>query len=605
MTVLHRWLAACLLFVPLTSAAQNAPPATSTSADNAAALAGFDELMAETLPKWNVPGVAVSIVKDGQVVLAKGYGVRDPATGQPMTKDTLFPIASMTKAFTSFDVGLLMDEGRVSFDAPVAAYLPGFALKDPAASAGLTLRDMLSHRSGLPRHDAIWYHTAALTREALLARMPFLEPSAPLRAKWQYNNLMFILSGLVVDRVSGGPWENFTAERIFKPLEMTRTTLSPEQAAVDPDHSGGRGILCGKPVNVPLFRNSPILNPAGGIYSCAGDLANWMGVHLTDGTFKGKAIVQPATLAEIHRPQMLTGQTVREPENVPIGYAMGWFNNLYRGHMMVSHGGNLPGSSTIVALLPEQRLGVVVLVNYSGSELRDALPKAIFDRFLGATGKDWLGEALARKNAGEAAEVTARSNKGGSRVPNTQPSHALADYAGDYADPGYGSLTIRLEGDHLVAKYNDDSAPLEHWHYDVFDAATHDVENAWLDGRMQFVTDLAGRISAVQIVLEPAVGPVVFKKQPDAKLSDPAYLQNLAGAYALAGRPVSVSLSGHKLTLLVRGGVPTELLPSLGGEFVNALQLDARIVFQTDATGRATGFTITDTEGVYEAKRAE
>lgn len=510
-----RLLVTFLLWATLPLAAQTTPP-TAASPSSDAALAGFDGLVAETLQKWNVPGLAVSIVKDGQIVLSKGYGVRDPAVGQPMTRDTIFPIASMSKAFTSFAAGLLVDEGRLNFDVPVGAYLPGFVLKDPSATGGLTLRDMLSHRSGLPRHDSLWYHNSTITREGLLARMRFLDPSAPLRSKWQYNNVMFLLAGLVVDRVSGQSWESFTEQRIFQPLGMTRTMFSPGRAAADPDHSGGREVLAGKAVNVPLFVTSPILNPAGGVYSTAGDLANWMLVHLEHGAFRGKPVIQPATLAELHRTQMVTGATVRDPEIVPSGYGLGWFTDVFRGHPMVSHGGNLNGSSTLIALLPEKKLGVTVLVNHGHSELRDALVKTIFDRYLGAAGKDWTGEALARKTAAEAAEVSARANKGGSRTPNTQPSHALADYAGDYADPGYGPLAIRLEANGLAVKFKDDSSPLEHWHYDVFDAATRDVENLWLDTRLQFVTDLAGRISAAQIVMDPNVAPVVFKKQPDA-----------------------------------------------------------------------------------------
>jgi hypothetical protein len=416
---------------------------------------------------------------------------------------------------------------------------------------------------------------------------------------------MFVLSGLAIDRVSGKDWETFTEERVFKPLGMTRTMFSPKRAAADADHIGGREVLNGKSVSVPLFRNTPILNPAGGVYSTADDLANWMAVHLSNGMFKGKQIIQPGTLADMHRTHMVTGATIRDPEIVPTGYGLGWFTDNFRGQRMVSHGGNLNGISTLVALIPDKRLGVTVLVNHGSSELRDALTKAIIDRFMGATGKDWVGEALARKTAGEASEVAARQNKGGSRVGGTRPSHALADYAGSYFDPGYGPLTIKTQKGQLVGTYNDDSSPLGHWHYDVFDASTSDVESLWLDGRVQFVTDLAGRISAVQVVMESTVAPAVFKKQPDSKLSDPAYLRNLTGTYQMAGTPVTISLAGKKLTYQSKGGVPATLLPSLGGEFVHERRLDARVAFPRDASGRAAAMTITDSSGVYEAKRID
>ena len=593
----------CLALAPLSVPGHAAAAPSTATPDTPAALADFDSFIAETLRKWNVPGVAISIVKDGQVVLAKGYGTRDPATGQPMTKDTIFPIASTSKAFTSFGAALLVDEGKMSFDAPVVGYLPGFALKDPAASSGLTLRDMLSHRSGMPRHDPLWYHNSGFTPDQLVTRMAHLESSAPFRSKWQYNNNMYILSGLAVGKVSGQGFERFLEERIFRPLDMDRTTFSPERARADANHEGGVVVSNGKRINVPMFKNTALLNPAGGVYSTVDDLANWMLVHLSSGKFMNKQIVQPATLADMHRTHMVTGATIRDPEIAPIGYGLGWFTHMYRGQPMVEHGGNLNGISTMVALLPEQRLGVTVLVNHDSSELRDALAKAIFDRFLGATGKDWTGEALARKTAGEGSEVSARANKAGTRVANTRPSHASADYAGNYFDSGYGPLAISLKGNQLTGRFNDDSSPLSHWHYDTFDAATDDVESIWQDGRVQFVTDLAGRISAAQIVMESTVSPIVFKKQPDAKLSDPAYLKTLTGTYELAGTRVEISLAGNHLIYLARGGAPAQLIPSLGGEFVHPRRLDARIAFKTDASGRAQALTFTDSSGVYEAPR--
>jgi len=598
-------LALCLVLAPVAAPTQPASTPATAAPSAGAALAGFDAFVADTLGKWKVPGVALSVVKDGKVVLSKGYGVRDPATGKPMTNDTIFPIASMSKAFTSFGVGLLVDEGKVSFDAPVGTYLPDFALKDPAASSGLTLRDMLSHRSGMPRHDALWYHNTALTSDKLLGQMAHLESSAPLRAKWQYNNNMYILSGLAIEKVAGKGFEEYLEQRIFAPLDMRRSTFSPTRARADDNHMGGVEVLNGKTANVQMFRNTRLLNPAGGVYSTVNDLTHWMLVHLSDGKFRDKQIIQPATLADMHRTNMVTGATVREPEVVPTGYGLAWFTDIYRGQQMVSHGGNLPGTSTLVTLIPERDLGITVLANHGASELPQAMTRAIIDRFIGVSKQNWTGEALARKQAGEAAEVSARQNKGGSRVAGTRPSHALADYAGSYLDPGYGPLAVSVKSGQLIGKYNDDSAPLTHWHYDVFDAAPAEVENIWLDSRMQFVTDLAGRIAAVQVVMDPNVPPILFKKQPDARLSDPAYLRTFAGTYDFAGIPVTISLAGKKLTYLSKGGVPADLIPSLGGEFVHTRRQDARIAFRTDASGRANAMTFTDTSGVYEAKRID
>lgn len=602
--------AACLLLLtPLPGLAQTAAPQPAPAATAAArvtdeqALAGLDQAIGQMLADWQVPGVAVAVVRDGRVVLSRGYGVRNPDRREPMNADTIFPIASMSKAFASFSVGLLVDEGRMSFDAPVTTYIPELRAADPAATQGLTLRDMLSHRSGMPRHDAVWYHNEALTRDEIVRRMPALDFSAPLRARFQYNNIMFILSGLAVDRMTDGSWEDFVGRRIFEPLGMDRTTFSPDRAHRDPNHAAGREVLDGRAVTVPMFRNTALLNPAGGVYSNVDDLANWMLVHLEGGRFQGRQILQPATVADMHRTHMPLGATVREPERVPVGYGLGWFTDIYRGRQVVQHGGNLPGVSTLVALMPAERLGVTVLVNHGGSELRDALTWAIMDRFLGERGRDWTGEALARKRAGEASEVAARANIGASRVDGTRPSHALADFAGAYDHPGYGPITVTLSGNRLAARYNDDSSPLEHFHYDVFNATTTDPRHLMLDGRFQFVMDSYGRISGVQSAIEPALPAATFARQPEARLSDPDHLRRLTGTYELAGNRVVVSLSGNQLAWTIIGGQPAVLIPSLGGEFTHSRRRDARIAFDIGPSGPATGVRLIDSSGVYAARR--
>jgi CubicO group peptidase (beta-lactamase class C family) len=544
------------------------------------------------------------VVRDGKVIHSKGYGVANPTTGAPMTAETIFPIASMSKAFTAFAAGILVDEGKMSFDAPVGTYIPGLTFQDPAATQGLTLRDMLSHRSGLPRHDAVWYHNSGLTPEQLVGRMPHLAPTAPLRGRWQYNNNMFVLSGLAIKKVSGTSFEGFVDQRVFGPLGMKSSTFSPEAARKLP-HIAGREVLNGRAVTVPMFRNTEILNAAGGVYSNVADLANWMTVNLSGGRLRGTQVIQGSTLADIHRTHMTSPATIRDAEFVPVGYGLGWFTNMYRGHRMVQHGGNLPGISTMVMMLPDQKLGVTVLVNHGGSELRDALARQTVDRLLGATGKDWVGEALTRKKAAEAGEVAARSAKGTSRVGKTRPSQKLSAYTGTYSHPGYGPMQVRLDGEKLIATYNDDSAPLGHWHYDVFETATTDPENALLDTRVQFVSDVAGRIAELRTPMEAALPAAVFKKQADAQLSDPAHLRRLTGNYQLNGNRIAVSLVGNKLVYQAPGGAPAALIPGLDGTFTHPSRQDAEITFRRNQQGQSTALVLTDASGVFVANRVD
>ena len=596
-------VAAAALLAPVQAAAAQSTSAATAQPSDAQALAGLDEQIRKTVAAWKVPGVSVAVVHDGRVVFAEGYGVRSTVSGQPMTADTLFSIASMTKPFTAFTVGQLVDEGKLSFDRPVTSYIPELRFADPAATQGLTLRDMLSHRSGMPRHDAVAWHNAAMTRSELAARMPTLEFSQPMRTTWQYSNNMFVLAGLAVERASGMRWEDVARQRIFDPLGMKRSTFSYEQALADPDHADGVDIIGGKAVAVPLLVHTPVNRPVGGLYSTAREVAAWLSVQLADGKLGETQLIQPATLEDEHRTQIARGATTREPERIQVGYGLGWFTDIYRGRPLIHHGGNLPGVSTMGAMLPNEGLGVVVLVNQGDSELRDALTYAIFDRFLGVTGRDWLGEALERAHAAEASAASGRANKKASQVPNTRPSHPLADYAGVYMHPGYGRLTVSQAGRGLSAKYNDDATPIAHFHYDVFDATTSDTQHSLVDIRMQFQMDSYGRISAVEAALEPAVAPIRFLKQPDAKLSDPAYLSRLTGTYLFNGNRVAVTLAGNQLTWTTVGGSPAQLLPALGGEFTHGRRKDVRIAFELPASGQATAFRLIDATGAYEAKR--
>ncbi len=587
------------LATPAIAADQSQHPASGP----AAPLAGFDTHVEQVLHDWNVPGVAVSIVKDGKPVLIKGYGVRDPATGQPMTEDTIFPVGSISKGFTTFSAGLLVDDKKLGFDTPAYTYLKGFTLREPATTVGLTIRDMLSHRSGYPRHDIILFNNSQLKRDELLDRIPYLEPTQPLRTGFQYNNIMFTLAGLTVERVAGTEFESFVSNRIFRPLNMQRTMFGYDRAAKDPNHSGGRIDVDGKPVTVPLYRMTPVLSPAGGIYSNARDLTNWMLVQLGGGRFEDRQIIEAATLAELHRTQIPRNSGGRDPELLPIGYGMGWFTDSYRGHLRLTDPGEIWGSTTIVALLPAKRLGVTVLVNHGASELPELLSLEIMDRFLGVTGKDWVGEGLARKKAGEAVTPSSGNNNSIALAAVAPASHPLVDYAGRYRHPGYGPLDVTLEGGRLVGRFNDEQAPLDHRSYDVFQSKSAAPGSFWQDRRLQFVSDFEGQVSSVQLVAEPALPAVAFVRLPDARLSDPGYLKGLVGTYLLDGDNVAVTLAGNRLSMAFPNGTPGELIPSLGGQFAWSRSRAWRIGFQTDAAGRASSMTLTTASGVYEGKR--
>lgn len=514
-------VAAALVALPCPAALLQAQPAPQASRSvpvaDAKALAGFDQFIAETIAKWNVPGIAVAIVRDGRVVLSKGYGVRDIDSGAPVTKDTIFPLASVTKSFLSFDVGLLIDEGKLDLDAPIRTYLPTFTLKDSRTSEMLTLRDILSHRSGMPRHDGVWYLNGSLSREDLLSRVPYLDATAPLRTKFQYNNLMYGIASLAVERAAGENWEAFTARRVFDPLGMKRTAISDEWILSDPNHMKGADERDGKLVSMPMPRLSPAARAGGGIYSTVDDLTRWMNLALSGKGPDGKEMIKARTLAELQQPQMLMGSGRVSPEGVlATGWALGWETELYRGERLVSHGGNVPGVSTDVALLPDRNFGVAVLVNRL-SQLPTMIAQTVIDRFLDLAPIDWSGKALEASKRQAESQAKARASARSKRVTGTQPSHKLADYVGDYADPGYGTIRIRLGQNGLTAQINDEVGPLEHWHYDIFSGMSADPYSLLHGQQLLFTADFDGKISGVQTRMEPTVPPIQFKRvQPSS-----------------------------------------------------------------------------------------
>ena len=492
-------------------------------------LEGFDAIAEKALTDFKVPGLAIAVVKDGRIIYAKGFGRRDVNKELPVTPHTLFAIGSCTKAFTTFVMGTLVDEGKLQWDTPVRTYLPGFRMSDPIATESITPRDLVTHRSGLPRHDMVWYN-AKLTGKDLVKRLAHFEATEPLRSKFQYNNLMFVLAGYLVETIDGRPWEEAVRKRIFEPLGMTASNFSVRDSQKADDFARPYDELEGK-VRVIPFRDISNVGPAGSINSSVAEMARWVAVHTHGGKLDGKSIISPAVLAELHTPQMTTGQPSDKKEISPGAYALGWSVDTYRGHRRVHHGGAIDGFTAETCLFPDDGMGLVVLTNKDGTPLPGLIARHASDRLLGLASIDWLAEGLDRRTKGLEAEKAAKTKKDTVRRPGTHPAHPLEEYAGDYEHAGYGPLQIEVHDGRLVSVYNGIRATLDHWHYEVFNApkADNDPALAELDLRLQFRTNFKGYVNAVAVPLEPSVEPIVFLKQPDKKLSDPDYLKRFEG----------------------------------------------------------------------------
>ncbi len=443
-------------------------------------LDGFDRRVADALRDFEHPGMAIAIVRNDSVVFAKGFGVR--ALGQATAVDvqTMFAIGSSSKAFTGLSVAMLVDEGKMRWDEPVATYLPGFRLKDPYVSQILTMADALTHRSGLPRSvpgqepgpeaDVSWL-SGQFDSEELIRRLRHVEPAGSFRVSFGYQNLMYLVAGTAVAKVSGLPWEEFVTRRIFAPLGMSESNLSVVALSGRPNVAQPHARI-NDTLRVIGYRNLDHIAPAGSINSNVLDMAKWLRFQLAGGKVAGKALLGARAFEETRTPQ-LTMRRGGGPnrEGYFAAYGMGWFLQDYRGRFVVHHGGNIDGMSAMVAFMPDEQLGVVVLTNMQGSPIVQALAYEVFDRYLGLPPKDRLGEIkqnrlrMATRAKEAATEAEAR------RVKGTRPSLALENYVGVYTDSANGDIRVALENGKLVVRYGPLlTADLEHWQFDTFQA---------------------------------------------------------------------------------------------------------------------------------------
>jgi CubicO group peptidase (beta-lactamase class C family) len=567
-------------------------------------LAGFDAWVDSAMADWKVVGAGIGIVVDGEVVYARGHGLRDRERGLPVTTGTLLAIGSASKAFTVFAMGNLVDQGRLEWDEPVVTYMPDFRMHDASVSQRITPRDLVTHRSGLPRHDLVWYNDTTVTRDELVRRIRYLPLNKDLRETFQYNNLMFLTAGHLVGRLSGSTWEDGLRELVLAPLGMSATNFSVRESARSPDHAVGYRVRRDT-VERMAFRDISTVGPAGSINSTIDDMLKWIGMHLAGGKVGDRQIVSAATLRDMYAPHMPIGGMPSQPELGAQNYGMGWFVTSYRGHYMVFHGGNIDGFSALVTLFPQDDLGIVVLVNQNGSALPGLATRHAADRIFEAPFKDWHREAIARRDRGREESEQAEERRSSLRVPDTRPSRPLDAYTGEYVHPGYGAITVTLEDRRLVATFKGIRTLLEHWHYDVFNGLRAPDDPTFADMKYNFTANLRGDIDAVVVPFERNTGTQAFARQADARLSDPAFLEQLTGRYAMATDTGSVTLKGGVLVVQVGSQAPRALVPYRRLEFDLEGLEGFSVVFTLGRDGRASELAFRQPNGVFVARRVE
>lgn len=479
----------------------------------------------EQLPEWDQPSIALGIVKDGQVVLSEGFGRRDLENDLSSDTDTLYQIGSCSKAFTAAAAAVLVDRGLMEWDTPIIKYLPWIKFQDDYTTANATIRDLLCHRTGLPRHDAYWID-GPHTREDMVRNLRNMQPCWPFRSKWCYQNTCFVAVGMAIEAVSGMSWEEFVKKEIFEPLGMTRSSFYIDYIENDANRAKGYG----RPVPtetkgmtfVPYLRSdredmaagigAPV-GPAGSIVSTIGDMLKWLQFNMNKGKVGDKQIISEANMKELHKPNMLMDEplVMPAPEIDFPAYGMGWFVETFRGHTMVEHGGNLNGFTALVTMVPDLDLGVVALVNFDNSFNTYATTYSIIDKYLEVEESDWHNRWREFVNLILGGNDEGIRMLNGEKTEGTTPSHALKDYAGTYTNPTYGNIVITCVDDTLYFDYNKSNSPCEHFHYDTFQIKNvHALFNGM---NFTFVTDKFGKLSlSFGIVLNPAAKDEIFVK---------------------------------------------------------------------------------------------
>lgn len=585
--------------------------AQQNAVDPAKALAGFDDFVNQTIKDWHGAGAAVAIVQGDRVVLLKGYGYRDVEKKLPMTPKSLCAIASVTKSFTVTDLGMLIDEGKGGWDVPVRSVFPAFKLYDPVLTEQISVRDLVTHRSGLPRHDLVWYSSSDFTRDDLIQRLQYLEPNKPLRSTFQYNNLMFMTAGYVAGLLDGKKWEDSLRARVLTPLGMNTTTFSLKELQASPDfalpYQKGRDLKA-ELTRMPFEATCPdtcALGPAGELNSNAEDMSHYLLFHLNKGKYNGKQLLSENNSTQMQTPQMTISGSPDYPELGENSYGMGFFISTYRGRKRIEHGGNLDGFSSIFTFLPNEKIGVVVLTNLDESPLPDVIAFNALDRLLGADQIPWSKRFLDSEMAGRQSEADAKSRGYDLRKKDTHLSHDIKDYLGQYENPGYGIVSVAEEPGGLLVKLNNLSFHMKHYHYDVFEVP-YDPIDPFSKQKLQFSTDLAGDISSLSMPLEPHVKDIVFTRMPDKQLTDRAFLETLAGQYVFPGDPVptTFALRGDHTLVMSRPGSPErELLPRRGTTFGLKGLEGYSIEFKPDASGKVSEAVFYSPDTVLIVKR--
>jgi CubicO group peptidase (beta-lactamase class C family) len=568
-------------------------------------LAAIEALIEKGMREHKVPGASIAIVNDECVLYQRGFGVRDVTRGKPVTPDTLFMLASISKSLTVSAMHASAYAGKFAWDQPVSTYLPEFALQDERATREMTVRDLVTHRSGLPRHDHVWLERNISASELVLA-LRHLQPNTSFRSKYHYQNLMYMTAGHLLARVTNAPWEIALKKTLFTPLGMKRATVSLDAMTRDSDHASGYELVNGK-WQLAKVMKLDAMGPTGGVVASASDLARFVSMHIAAGLWRGRAVLPRSAVTAMQTPETVMTEALEWPEIGSTQYGMGWFLTQYRGRRLVHHGGNLRGFSTLVSFMPQEKLGIVFLSNVGASPLRAPFTYSIYDLLLDLSPVDWLErykDEVGRiaESAKKAKEENFSLRKANNAVIPTLASQR--EFVGRYEHSAYGIASIELHGKQLSIRREKEVAPLQHLHHEVF--ITPDNKLTRLSRiAVAFRRGFDGEVSGLGIPFEPTVKAIEFDRLAAPELTARKSLLRYVGRYAVGQMGASVTFDPLEkaLVLAIEPLQRYVLKPSAVNKF-KAEALDFTFVhFKADARGRIVTMCLIDSTGEYAGDR--
>jgi len=560
----------------------------------------IDDDLNKILEATHAAGFAVAVVEKDKIVYAKGFGYRDVENKIPADANTLFAIGSSTKAFTSAILGQLRADDKLSFNDSPRKHIPELEFFNDDMNNNIIIKDLMSHRTGLPRHDYSWYLFPSHDRDSLMQRIKYQEPFTGIREQWYYNNFMFLAQGVIAQNITGKSWEDNIRERFLKPLGMSRTNVTIDEMKTASNAAYGYETEKDNSNSKMDYYDIAAMSPAGSINSSVNDMSRWLVTWINKGKFNDEEIIPEAYVNEAMSSQMVINANLPSKETPGLhlsSYGYGWMMSSYKGHYRVEHGGNIDGFSANAAFYPSDSLGIVVLTNQNGSRVPNLVRNTIADRMLNVDKTDWAQRFIDDLEKAKKAQDETKDKTTSTKIENTKPSHAKEEYSGIYSHPGYGEFNISVERDSLFANFKLMKMWIKHEHYDVFEP--FQVEETGIDTtdvgplRFKFTTNTRGDISGMEAKIEPALpDPIIFERTPNTIDVSAKDLNKYVGKYELQpGFVIEITVKDEKIFAQATGQGKNEIFAKKEDHFFFKV-VEADLIFSKGEDGKINMLTL-------------